>query len=79
MPSLDQFDLDEEFAESSVRLAHLSNTCTSEDLDYYVEEAGSIIGLINETETETDAKTVLHALFKKVSQTKLFLLQMDQL
>ncbi len=67
IPPLEQFDLDEEFAESSARLAHLTNTCAIEDLDYYIEEAGSIIGLVDENEAETDAKVVLHALFKKVS------------
>lgn len=65
-PALDKFDLDEEFAESSVRLAHLTNTCTDEDCEYYVQEAGSVVGLLDGTETEFDAKDILHNLFTTV-------------
>ena len=66
-PALDKFDLDEEFAESSVRLARLTNSCSDEDLDYFVQEAGSISGLVDEQEVNVDAKIILHRLFKKVS------------
>ena len=71
-PSLDQFDLDEEFAEPSVRLAQLTNKCSSgsgsgdDDLEYYVQEAGSIVGLLGQDD-DLDAKVVLHELFQKVS------------
>lgn len=62
-PALDKFDLDEEFAENSVRLAHLTNTCTDEDCDYYIQEAGNIVGLLDGTETEVDGKDILYTLF----------------
>ena len=65
-PALDKFDLDEEFAENSIRLAHLTNTCENEDCDYFIQEAGSIIGLLGGTETEVDAKDILHTLFNTV-------------
>lgn len=67
-PALDKFDLDEEFAESTVRLARLTNSCNDEDLDYYIQEAGSIAGLVDEQEANVDTKVVLRKLFQKVSQ-----------
>ena len=66
-PALEKFDLDEEFADSEVRLANLSNTCTDEDCDYFIQEAGCIVGLIDGSETNLDSKTILHKLLQKVS------------
>jgi intraflagellar transport protein 52 len=66
-PALEKFDLDEEFAEKSSRLAHLTNSCTDDDCDFYVQEAGSIVGLLNETCPDTDPKSILHDLFLSVS------------
>ncbi len=45
-PALDQFDLDEHFAKEGLRLAQLTNKCTSgaEDMEYYIAEAGEILG-----------------------------------
>ncbi len=68
LPALEKFDLDEEFAESTVRLARLTNACTDEDMDYYIQEAGSIAGLVDEQDENVDAKAVLHTLFAKVSR-----------
>ena len=65
-PALDKFDLDEEFAESSVRLAHLTNTCKDEDCEYYIQEAGSLVGLVDAQDAEVDERNVLHSLFQKV-------------
>ncbi|CAE7764041.1 Intraflagellar transport protein 52-like [Symbiodinium microadriaticum] len=39
-PSLDLFDLDEQFASERVRLA-----CTDDDLDFYIRQAGEILGV----------------------------------
>ena len=63
-PSLDQFDLDEEFAPEKIRLAQLTNKCTDDDLDYYVREAGEILGVagkVNQGELKTNrgAKKIL--------------------
>jgi intraflagellar transport protein 52 len=66
-PALEKFDLDEEFADSEIRLANLTNTCTDEDCDYFIQEAGCIIGLIDGSETNLDSKTILHKLLQKVS------------
>jgi len=45
-PALDQFDLDEHFASPQKRLAQLTNKCTGrDDLDYFVESAGEILGV----------------------------------
>jgi len=67
-PSLEQFDLDEEFAEPSTRLAQLTNRCSDSDdgdLEFYVQEAGAIIGLGGQQD-DIDAKVVLHELFQKI-------------
>lgn len=45
-PALELFDLDEQFASERIRLAQLTNKCTSDDdLDFYVREAGEILGI----------------------------------
>jgi intraflagellar transport protein 52 len=45
-PSLELFDLDDEFASEKVKLAYLTNKCNNEDLDYYLKEVGDILGFI---------------------------------
>ena len=71
LPSLDQFDLDEEFAEPTVRLAQLTNKCTNssnidaDELEYYVQETGTITNLIDQDD-DLDAKAVLYRLFREV-------------
>ena len=68
-PALDQFDLDEEFADPIYRLARLKHKCKGdEDLDYFVQEAGSILGLIGTEEEDINPKTVLFKLFQMVSK-----------
>jgi intraflagellar transport protein 52 len=42
-PPLDLFDLDEQFASEKVRLAHLTNLCTDQDLEYFIKEAGALV------------------------------------
>lgn len=44
-PSLDLFDLDEDFASEKLRLAQLTNKCNDDDLEYFVCEAGEILGV----------------------------------
>jgi intraflagellar transport protein 52 len=39
------FDLDDEFSQEKVRLAQLTNKCEDSDLDYYIKEAGDILGI----------------------------------
>ena len=57
-PALEKFDLDEDFAEKSSSLAHLTNSCTDDDCNFDVQEAGSIAGLFNETCPDTDPKSI---------------------
>ena len=67
-PSLDQFDLDEHFANERVRLAQLANKCIADDdLLYYVEEAKEILGLGSAiVEEGNNSNHVLSSIFKKV-------------
>ena len=44
-PALELFDLDEHFASERARLAQLTNKCGDDDLDYFVREAGHILGV----------------------------------
>lgn len=72
-PSLDQFDLDEHFAQESLRLAQLANKCTSgeDDLEYFVAEAGEVLGIIPELPYgERSAKHILFHLFRQVVEFK---------
>mmetsp|Transcript_77131 Transcript_77131/g.186591 ORF Transcript_77131/g.186591 Transcript_77131/m.186591 type:complete len:558 (+) Transcript_77131:165-1838(+) len=66
-PALDQFDLDEHFASERLRLAQLTNKCTDDDLDYFVREAGDILGVQMEMEGDDHSpKAVLEYIFKKI-------------
>ncbi len=70
-PSLDQFDLDEEFANPTARLAQLTNKCTGsctigdDDLEYFIQEAGCVANLIGQND-ELGPKAILYRLFRKV-------------
>lgn len=44
-PALDLFDLDEHFSTEKLRLAQLTNKCTDKDLEYYICDAGEILGI----------------------------------
>ena len=44
-PPLELFDLDDEFSQEKVRLAQLTNKCEDGDLEYFVREAGDILGV----------------------------------
>ncbi|MEW5301201.1 MAG: hypothetical protein WDW38_004741 [Sanguina aurantia] len=64
------FDLDETFASEASRLAYLTNKCYGEaDLEYYIVEAGHILGL--KLPEEADAKSVLSELFRRISAYKM--------
>jgi intraflagellar transport protein 52 len=70
-PALEQFDLDEEFAEPAVRLARLTNKCSNgvcdeDELEYFVQEAGCITGLVGQDDGDMNGKEVLHKLFLQV-------------
>jgi intraflagellar transport protein 52 len=72
-PALDQFDLDEHFAKEGLRLAQLTNKCTSgeEDLEYFISEAGEILGIMQDLPFgERSAKHILSHVLKYVVDFK---------
>lgn len=72
-PALDQFDLDEHFAKENLRLAQLTNKCTSgnEDLEYYIAEAGEILGIMSQLPYgEKSPKHILFYIFKRIVDYK---------
>jgi len=66
-PALELFDLDQDFASDKLRLAQLTNKCTEKDLDYYVKEAGEILGVTSQlAENKQTAKHVLEFVLKQL-------------
>ncbi|CAI8043421.1 Intraflagellar transport protein 52 homolog [Geodia barretti] len=75
-PSLDLFDLDQEFSSERTRIAQITNKCSDEDLEYYVRQCGDIMGV--SSRLPSDKRTAKHILehvltqvaeFKKSTQT----------
>lgn len=95
-PALELFDLDDHFASNRVRLANLANSCSSQaeaDLDYFIREAGSVLGIQAPTTTTTTtqnnttqkqqqqpptAKQVLEVILKQIVRCKKVTFQMDE-
>ncbi|KAI8801523.1 hypothetical protein BJ742DRAFT_863908 [Cladochytrium replicatum] len=70
-PSLDLFDLDEQFASERVRLAQLTNKCNDDDLEYYIRECGEILGVNAKLDSDKrDAKHVLEYVFRAIVNWK---------
>ena len=70
-PALDLFDLDDQFASDKVRLAHLTNKCNDEDLEYFIKEAGELLGVNAQLRPEArTARHVLAQIFKQVAAWK---------
>jgi len=65
-PALDLFDLDEQFASERVRLAQLTNKCTDNDLDFYIRQAGDILGVTPKLGERRGAKHILEYIFKEL-------------
>mmetsp|Transcript_55000 Transcript_55000/g.128631 ORF Transcript_55000/g.128631 Transcript_55000/m.128631 type:complete len:445 (-) Transcript_55000:61-1395(-) len=65
-PALDLFDLDEQFASEHVRLAQLTNKCSDEDLDYYIRQAGEILGVTQKIGDRKSATHILEFIFKEL-------------
>jgi intraflagellar transport protein 52 len=76
-PSLDLFDLDEHFASERVRLAQLTNKCSDGDLDYYIREAGDILGVTPKLGDNRSAKHVLTFIFNQLCNFKRLNFQHD--
>jgi intraflagellar transport protein 52 len=69
-PPLDQFDLDEQFASSKQRLAQLANKCASDDIDYFVAEAGEVLGVTGELTGGKSPKHILHFILSELVKFK---------
>lgn len=70
-PSLDLFDLDEQFSSEKARLAQLTNKCSDSDLEYYVRECGDILGVTSKLSSDSrDAKHILEYIFHRVVEFK---------
>lgn len=70
-PALDLFDLDDQFASEKVRLAHLTNKCNDDDLEYFIKEAGDLLGVSQVLRPENrTARHVLAHIFKQVAVWK---------
>jgi intraflagellar transport protein 52 len=70
-PDLDLYDLDEHFASEQVRLAQLANKCKTEDIEYFVKEAGDILGITGRLNSERrTAKDILEYCFRQVVHFK---------
>ncbi|KRX07177.1 hypothetical protein PPERSA_00087 [Pseudocohnilembus persalinus] len=71
-PSLEQFDLDEEFASEKVRLAQLTNKCFNKDIEYFVKTSGDILGISDKVSTKHNSKAILAYILKELVQLKKF-------
>ena len=54
-----------------MRLAHLTNKCSDEDLEYFIKEAGDMLGVNAQLRPEQrTARNVLAQIFKQVAAWK---------
>jgi len=79
-PSLDLFDLDEQFSTEKVRLAQITNKCGDDDLEYYVRECGDILGVSKNLALDSrDAKHIIEYIVAQVVEFKKLNQDHDQL
>merc|ERR1712182_200639 len=70
-PALDLFDLDEQFASERVRLAQLTNKCTDDDLEFYIRQAGDVLGVTEKLgDGKRGAKHILDHIFRQLVNFK---------
>eukprot|EP00191_Tetraselmis_sp_GSL018_P015353 CAMPEP_0177593220 /NCGR_PEP_ID=MMETSP0419_2-20121207/9015_1 /TAXON_ID=582737 /ORGANISM="Tetraselmis sp., Strain GSL018" /LENGTH=499 /DNA_ID=CAMNT_0019084215 /DNA_START=322 /DNA_END=1817 /DNA_ORIENTATION=- len=72
-PALDLFDLDEMFSSEHVRLAQLANKCaegTEADLEFFVQEGCSIVGLARAQDDALTPQGLLAELFRELVEYK---------
>ncbi|ELU04562.1 hypothetical protein CAPTEDRAFT_159967, partial [Capitella teleta] len=70
-PSLELFDLDEQFSTEKARLAQITNKCSDEDLEYYVRECGDILTITNKLSVDKrSAKDILEYVLHQVVEFK---------
>jgi hypothetical protein len=69
-PSLDLYDLDEQFANEKIKMAQLTNKCTDDDVEYYIKECGDILGVSAQINNPDDPKAILHYIFQEIVKYK---------
>ncbi len=69
-PSLDLFDLDEQFSSEKIRLAQITNKCSDDDIEYYIKECGDILGINQHINNPDDPKAVLFYIFQELVKYK---------
>jgi intraflagellar transport protein 52 len=74
-PPLELYDLDDQFASEKIRLSQLTNKCDDADLDYFIREAGDILGVSKEIESlnfgmGSDPKAILYHILAEIVQCK---------
>jgi intraflagellar transport protein 52 len=61
------FDLDDHFSNQKTKLQQLTAKCTDEDLEYYLQECGKILGIMDRLGPERqDGRNVLNHVFKNI-------------
>lgn len=79
-PALDLFDLDQHFSTETLKLAQLTNKCSDSDLSYYVQEAGDILGVVDDVKKQqglgdearvSPSQILQHVLLKLINYKKL--------
>lgn len=65
-PSLELFDLDDEFSQEKVRLAQLTNKCEDSDLEYFIREAGDILGISDKVKNRSEPKAILKYILDQI-------------
>lgn len=74
-PQLELFDLDDAFASERTKLAMVTNKCNDKDLEYYIRESASILGITSNgafagREDSPSAKEILTHVFSQIVQWK---------
>jgi len=69
-PSLDLYDLDEQFASEKIKMAQLTNKCDDEEIEYYIKECGDILGVSAQINNPDDPKAILHYIFQEIVKYK---------
>ena len=65
-PPLELFDLDEEFSQEKVRLAQLTNKCDDNDLEYFIREAGDILGVTDKVRNRGEPKAIIKYILDQI-------------
>eukprot|EP00340_Litonotus_pictus_P000465 CAMPEP_0170514288 /NCGR_PEP_ID=MMETSP0209-20121228/859_1 /TAXON_ID=665100 ORGANISM="Litonotus pictus, Strain P1" /NCGR_SAMPLE_ID=MMETSP0209 /ASSEMBLY_ACC=CAM_ASM_000301 /LENGTH=425 /DNA_ID=CAMNT_0010798321 /DNA_START=27 /DNA_END=1304 /DNA_ORIENTATION=+ len=69
-PSLELYDLDEQFASEKIKLAQITNKCTDGDVEYYIKDSSDILGITAKIEKKGDPKAILNYIFNELANYK---------